>query len=49
MFENSAATLRELKKSYDSGLVSALVGAGFSKNVYSLFPSWPQLLEDIVR
>jgi hypothetical protein len=41
--------LRNLKSRYDKGEVSALVGAGFSKNVSEkLFLSWSQLLEDMV-
>lgn len=45
----SIQNLEKLKQSYDDGLVSALVGAGFSKNVYKSYPSWPELLEDIVK
>lgn len=46
---SSIQNLKDLKKSYDDDLVSALVGAGFSKNVYKSYPSWPELLEDIVK
>lgn len=41
--------LIELKDRYDKGDVSALVGAGFSKNVDQRFPSWRELLEDMIR
>lgn len=41
--------LQDLKTRYKNGEVSALVGAGFSKNVdKDLFPDWSQLLEDMV-
>ena len=40
--------LEELKENYDKGLVSALVGAGFSKNVSDSFLSWGELLHDMV-
>lgn len=38
----------ELKARYHRNEVSALVGAGFSKNVYKEFPSWDELLHDMV-
>ena len=38
-----------LKSFYEEGLVSALIGAGFSKNIYKPFPNWPELLKDIVK
>lgn len=40
--------LKQLKKSYKQGLVSALVGAGFTKNMYKGAVSWWQLLKGIV-
>lgn len=45
---NNIGNLKELKKDYDNGLVSALIGAGFSKNVSSLYLDWTSLLEDLV-
>lgn len=44
----SMQNLKKLKAAYDEGLLSALVGSGFSKNVYGEYPSWPELLEDII-
>ncbi len=41
--------LMELKECYENELVSALVGAGFSKNVSNLFLSWGELLHDMVE
>ena len=40
--------LEELKESYEKGLVSALVGAGFSKNVSNSFLGWGELLHDMI-
>lgn len=40
--------LVELRECYDKGLVSALVGAGFSKNVSNLFLGWGELLHDMI-
>ena len=40
--------LIELRDRYDKGLVSALVGAGFSKNVSNLFLGWGELLHDMI-
>ena len=45
---NNIENLKELKKDYDRGLVSALIGAGFSKNVSSLYLDWNSLLEDLI-
>lgn len=45
---NNIGNLKELKKDYDRGLVSALIGAGFSKNVSSLYLDWNSLLEDLI-
>lgn len=45
---NNIGNLKELKKDYDRGLVSALIGAGFSKNVSSLYLDWTSLLEDLI-
>lgn len=39
--------LRDLKLKLDSKQMSVLVGAGFSKNVSSIFPSWWELLFDM--
>lgn len=49
MSNTSLQNLKDLRSSYTKELVSALIGAGFSKNVDKSYPSWPQLLEDIVR
>lgn len=46
--KNSLELLKQLKKSYDMGLVSALIGAGFTKNVYPKAVSWWELLKGIV-
>lgn len=40
--------LEELKRYYKDGLVSALIGAGFSKNVSDSFLGWGELLHDMV-
>ncbi len=40
--------LKALRESYHNFEVSALVGAGFSKNVYGDYPSWDELLHDMV-
>ena len=45
---NNIENLKALKKDYDKGLVSALIGAGFSKNVSSLYLDWTSLLEDLI-
>ncbi len=42
------AALEELKSRYHNGEVSALIGAGFSKNVFQAFPDWNALLYDMV-
>ncbi len=39
--------LDELKRYYKEGLVSALIGAGFSKNVSDSFLGWGELLHDM--
>lgn len=41
--------LEDLKTQYNDGLVSALVGAGFSKNVSNKFPSWKELLHKMIQ
>lgn len=41
--------LDQLVDDYSQNKVSALVGAGFSKNVSSLYPNWIQLLEDMYK
>ncbi|WP_424036240.1 SIR2 family protein [Prevotella histicola] len=45
---NNIENLKALKKDYDNGLVSALIGAGFSKNVSSFYLDWTSLLEDLI-
>ena len=40
--------LVEIKENYNKRLISALVGAGFSKNVSDLFLGWGDLLHDMV-
>ena len=40
--------LRELRDNYHKGLVSVIVGAGFSKNACEEYPSWEELLYDMV-
>ena len=40
--------LVEIKENYNKRLISALVGAGFSKNVSDLFLGWGELLYDMV-
>lgn len=40
--------LLEIKNSYNNRLISALVGAGFSKNVSDLFLGWGELLHEMV-
>lgn len=41
--------LAQLKRKYDAEMVSALVGAGFTKNVYSKAHDWTGLLKDLVE
>lgn len=40
--------LAELRRQYQSDRVSVMVGAGFSKNACPDFPSWNELLYDMV-
>jgi len=40
--------LDKLKLDYSNNLISALIGAGFSKNISNLFPSWTELLHDMI-
>lgn len=40
--------LEQLKDNYDKHLVSALIGSGFTKNMYPKSPSWNELLKDLV-
>lgn len=40
--------LEELKEYYNDGYVSALIGAGFSKNVSDSFLGWGELIHDMV-
>lgn len=39
--------LKELREKYHKGLVSVIVGAGFSKNACKEYPSWEELLCDM--
>lgn len=39
--------LEELKKRYNNNEVSALIGSGFSKNIFEKYPSWDELLFDM--
>ena len=41
--------LKLLKIDYDKGLVSVLIGAGFSRNVSNLYMDWNTLLEDLIN
>ena len=41
--------LAQLKRKYEAEMVSALVGAGFTKNVYKRALSWSELLTDLVE
>lgn len=49
MTDNVLEQLSELKKQYQKGHVSVMVGAGFSKNACPEFPSWNELLYDMVE
>ena len=40
--------LEDLKSDYNNNLISALIGAGFSKNISNLFPNWTELLHDMI-
>ena len=40
--------LNNLREKYHKGLVSVIVGAGFSRNAYEEFPLWQDLLYDMV-
>lgn len=46
---DSVTLLRQLRKDYMSKKVSALVGAGFSKNALPTFPLWLDLLLPLVK
>ena len=41
--------LERLKYDYKKSLISALIGAGFSKNISNLFPNWAELLYDMIN
>ncbi|MFI3265693.1 MAG: SIR2 family protein [Rikenellaceae bacterium] len=41
-------SILELVKRYENGEVSAFIGAGFSKNIFKEFPSWKELLYDMI-
>ncbi len=45
----SVTLLKQLKREYQKNNVSALVGAGLSKNAIPTFPSWSELLLPIVE
>jgi len=45
---NSITALEKLRERYHNFEVSALIGAGFSKNVVPDYPSWNELLHDMV-
>ena len=49
MEDNVLKHLAELKEHYQKKHVSVMVGAGFSKNACPKFPSWNQLLYDMVE
>lgn len=40
--------LKEIKRRYNSKEVSAMIGAGFSKNVYNQMPNWDELLFEMI-
>lgn len=40
--------LEQLRRKINNGEVSAMIGAGFSKNVYKDYPLWDDLLHDMV-
>ncbi|MEX0968517.1 MAG: hypothetical protein WD077_14895 [Bacteroidia bacterium] len=44
---NDIHQLKNLKTKLDNREMSVLIGAGFSKNVSDIFPSWWQLLFDM--
>ena len=41
--------LQQLKRKYDAEMVSALIGAGFTKNAYSKALSWSKMLNELVE
>lgn len=41
--------IEQLKRKYDAEMVSALVGAGFTRNVYNKAQTWSGLLVDLVE
>lgn len=49
MEDNVLKQLAELKNQYQKSHVSVMVGAGFSKNACPKFPSWHELLYDMVE
>ena len=49
MTECNLIYLSKLKELYQKGRVSALIGSGFSKNACPVFPSWNELLFDMVE
>ncbi|MGG5577590.1 SIR2 family protein [Myroides sp. C15-4] len=45
---DSIKELEKLKEKLDTGQMSVIIGAGFSRNASDLFPLWTDLLEDLV-
>lgn len=45
---NSINELEKLKEKLNTGQMSVIIGAGFSRNASDLFPLWTDLLEDMV-
>ena len=43
------SVLNEIRKRHTNSEISALVGAGFSRNVDAKFPLWEELLTDMVE
>lgn len=48
LIDNPVLALESLKRQLDKGKVSLLVGSGFSKNISEKFPTWSELLYDMV-
>ena len=40
--------LKQLKRKYDNDMVSALIGAGFTRNAYSKAQTWAGMLNKLV-
>lgn len=41
--------LQQLKRKYDAEMVSALIGAGFTKNAYPKANDWNDMLKELVE